>query len=449
MNQQELAKHLFIFLDSSNIDYVVVGDTRGYPNEIQSDIDIVVDAQLVRDFNRKLVQYCSGHDLKMVQIFRHEYSSWYFILCGMDEKGKACFLHPDVCGDYFRFGRLLLKAQDLLHGRIQTQHGDNTRSFFVPPPAAGFIYYLLKKIDKMHISRSQGDFLSAEWKRDPIGARGYLKRFWSEREVEDLAQAAENNSWAEITATVSHFQKALWRNIPASAKHRYLEVIRQVSRVMQPTGIHVVFLGGDGSGKSTIIEQVERDLAPAFRNTKHYHLRPFFGFSKQPGAPVRDPHAQLARGQFLSLAKLGWWVLDFTVGYLVEILPRLLRSTLVLFDRYYDDLLVDHRRYRYGGPSWAVLLGTWLIPSPDLVILLDAPAEVLRMRKQELPVPEIERQRLAYRALIERLPNSCAIDASQSFDKVVVQVESKIVEYLEKRLAARLRVTSWIRTQTD
>ena len=96
-----------------------------------------------------------------------------------------------------------------------------------------------------------------------------------------------------------------------------------------------------------------------------------------------------------SLAKLGYWAVDYIVGYYLTIRPALARSTLVLFDRYLVDALIDPRRYRYGGPRWALEALWWAIPKPDLVVLLDAPTHVLRDRKQELPAEEIDRLRRA------------------------------------------------------
>ncbi len=56
----------------------------------------------------------------------------------------------------------------------------------------------------------------------------------------------------------------------------------------------------------------------------------------------------------------------------------------MLNDRHFLDILVDQRRYRYGGPLWLLRLIRRLIPKPDLVNLLDAPPKVLQARKQEL-----------------------------------------------------------------
>ena len=39
------------------------------------------------------------------EIIQHEQAAWYFVLSWFDSKGNLHFLQPDVCGDYFRYGR--------------------------------------------------------------------------------------------------------------------------------------------------------------------------------------------------------------------------------------------------------------------------------------------------------------------------------------------------------
>jgi thymidylate kinase len=61
-----------------------------------------------------------------------------------------------------------------------------------------------------------------------------------------------------------------------------------------------------------------------------------------------------------------------------------------------------------------------------LVILLDAPPEVVHARKQELPVKEIERQREAYLTMARGLPHVGVVNSGQPLDRVVADVETAI-----------------------
>jgi thymidylate kinase len=99
---------------------------------------------------------------------------------------------------------------------------------------------------------------------------------------------------------------------------------------------------------------------------------------------------------------------------------------------------VDKKRYRYSGPTW-LLKAIWrVVPKPDLIILLDAPAEVIQARKKEVPFEETARQRREYRALVERLSYGRIIDAARDVDAVVADVNGAILSRLEARVARRV-----------
>ena len=212
---------------------------------------------------------------------------------------------------------------------------------------------------------------------------------------------------------------------------------------MHPTGMMVVLLGPDGVGKTSAIREVEHALAPAFRATRQYHLRPRFGRGPTGKGAVEDPHGSPPRGPLLSCAKVAFWLADHYISYLIDILPRLIRSTLVLFDRHYCDILVDPRRYRYGGPGWlAGMLSRWTFLGNPVVICLDAPEDVILERKREVSREEITRQREAYRRLAGRLPRSYVVDAARPLADVAADVTRIVLGALTARTAARLGLGS-------
>jgi thymidylate kinase len=122
------------------------------------------------------------------------------------------------------------------------------------------------------------------------------------------------------------------------------------------------------------------------------------------------------------------------------------QGSMVLFDRYADDILVDPRRYRYGGPAWLARVFARAIPRPDLLIALDAPARTLIARKTEISIEELERQRGEYAALVGSMENGRIVDADQPLEDVVTAVEGTILDVLaaraEKRRAAVRRAFS-------
>jgi thymidylate kinase len=68
-------------------------------------------------------------------------------------------------------------------------------------------------------------------------------------------------------------------------------------------------------------------------------------------------------------------------------------------------------------------------PVPDLVVLLDAPGEMLLKRKGEHTAEWLESQRLAYLALKHRLPQMVVVDATQTLEQVQNQVAGLVFNY--------------------
>jgi thymidylate kinase len=207
------------------------------------------------------------------------------------------------------------------------------------------------------------------------------------------------------------------------------------SLVTHKTGLFVVVLGPDGCGKTAVIEKImdtlcgQRTIIPVFR----FHWRVFLFASKKPLQIVTNPHEKVPRNIIMSLVKLCYLWLIFNLGYWFKLFRLVHRGCIVLFDRYYLDLLVDSRRYRYQGPLWLAHFVGRYIPQPDLILLLDAPAEVLQSRKQEVPFEESERQRDAYLALVKQFPKKLVIDASRPLEEVYTKAAEAILNALSQQ----------------
>ena len=412
----------------------------GFPDAIHGDIDIVVQPAQISLLNEFLCNFAKNRKIRIIQVFQHEQVAWDYVFSWFEDNCKLKFLSIDICGDYFWNGQFLISAKELLKERIQKKSSTSKDTcFYTPNHGKAFIYYLIKKVVKQGLTHKQIQYLWAEWDKDPVGCEKQIKRFWAEKDTDKIVWALEKKKYNALSDLIPGLKESLRKNLNFSILHFSKEIKRIIQRILKPTGLSVAFIGPDGSGKSSIIENIHHDLMPAFRKTYVYHLRPRITPRNQKiSASVKNPHAKAPRGQLSSFLKIFYYLFDCSIGYVLKIWPLIISSTLVLFDRYYHDILVDPKRFRYGASTWLAEFIGRTVPKPNIWILLDSPPDIIQTRKQETSYEETNRQCKAYIEISKRLNNCFVVDASAPLNHVVVEVNNAILAFLAKRTEGRI-----------
>lgn len=421
--------------------YCILTGYERLPDSFDTDIDFLVDQEDFDRMPRILEEVARKTGTRLFQAIDHELTGRAFFL-GSLVGPSLTIVQPDCAADYRHFGRAWLSAKEVLGARRLHPGG-----FYIPSIAHEFAYSLIKRLNKRSFSREHGYRLHRLYVEDRIECGRMIARFIRGPEGSQIVRMASANDWTAMYDSIEPFRAAMMR----SRKETFAEKLKDfprnalytLRRIVQPTGCWIAFMGPDGCGKSLVLNAVSQELAPSFRTIRRYHLRPrLIGRKPANQGPVTDPHGQPPRGTVASIAKVIDLWLDYVLGYLLRILPGLIRTELVLFDRCFYDLLVDSRRIRYGGPPALLKAAAGIAPRPDLVILLDAPPEVLRARKQEVPAAEVARQRAGYLDLARTLPSAVVINAAQTADDVIHDVVAAIMDHLGRRTAKRLRISS-------
>ena len=150
---------------------------------------------------------------------------------------------------------------------------------------------------------------------------------------------------------------------------------------------------------------------------------------------VSNPHAGSPRGAAASAAKIALFVLDYACSWVCVIGPLRVRSTLVIFDRYFHDLLVDGTRYRLPQAFAPARCSAALIPQPDMWLILTAKPETLVARKGEITPTTAAELTAGYQALADRLGQVPVISTELPLNAVLTEA----VASLEGTLARRAR----------
>ncbi len=431
---------LLFWLQRHGLAYCIVGAARYGIDERCRDIDIVVRPADIAAVARILRQFCRSCGGRVVNVVQHEAQAHYFT-CAWTQPGEPpAWMSLDVHAELSVGDRRLCSADEVLAGRVLTHAAEGAGPGLpIAAPAVEVVYSLAKQIHRRAMSDAAATRLSAEWHRDPEGARTLLSRWLSGAELALVSRAAASGDWHEVVAQLPRLRGSWRRRLPRAAP--WARATRVWRRVRRPTGLTVAFLGIDGVGKSTVIRGVMSALTPVFARAQYFHFKPQVipVSPRQPEVPMVHPQGKADGLSLRSLVRLGYYLLDYWIGYAGKVWLRRARTTLVMFDRYFYDLSIDPVRLRH---RWSMALAGWLaraVPSPDLVIVLDAPPEVVRSRKQEVPcLEEGTREREEYLRLAKRLPNAHVVDATEDDTAVVRRVQQIILDHMARRAAARL-----------
>jgi thymidylate kinase len=120
------------------------------------------------------------------------------------------------------------------------------------------------------------------------------------------------------------------------------------------------------------------------------------------------------------------------------------RGCIVLFDRHF---FADYYAYDIAGSdrsrTWSRRIHGFLLahlyPKPDLIIFLDAPAEVLFARKGEGTLAALQQRREEYLQMQSLVEHFAVVDATQPVDDVGRSVAAIIQEFSRVRLAGRMK----------
>jgi thymidylate kinase len=436
MSEQEevgqLVAAVFRAWDKAGIEFLILRNYEGLPNVTTNDIDVLVAPEQVRRAEETLLAAAEGAGFRLHN--RAEFASLALYLSGRQSNAQA---HFDLFTELKWRGFEFLSCREFLGRRVR-------RGLFAVPhvadeAASNLLDFL---IYKGQVKPKYKPSIAVGFRTEPAVATKLLAQTYGAAHARFLVSAGAQEQWPAIEAAAGALRRAmvvrqLTRHLWRTTTSMLGDATRLVRRFLRPPGLTVVLCGADGCGKSTAARAIEEGLSGTFSLLKgrHFHWKPPLFSTRRRAArgAASDPHGKPPRNPAASFCYFLFHWLEFFLGSHLRFRPITFRGGLVLVDRYYYDFFVDQRRYRLRVPQGLVRLGYVFVKKPDLVLLLDAPAEVLQSRKQEVPPAETERQCRAYRALVENLSNGRIINAAPPVEKVGVDINRVILDFMAQR----------------
>ena len=433
--QGALLARVLDVLDREGLAYCLLHGYEDYPLRVRSDVDCVMPREMLprglADLLRRREREIGARVVQWIEDRAH-----VVVLAAENGTAAPTLLQLHVSADFEVENRVIYSGGEILRTRRR-----NERGLWTPAPHVEFACLLTNRIAKKSVEERHAQKLSEHWAGHPQACGDEVFRWFGRNASVPIIGAARSGEWEHIRPIVPALRREFLLNSmarqPLSVATRWLGTqIRRIARWTCPrSGLHVVFLGPDGVGKSTVIDAVREQIAPVFRRVQYQT----FARSLLPNKPKAGPHALPPRSLPASLAKAAWWLLCYTAGYFVSIHPTRARGGVAINHRYLVDAIVDPKRYRYSGPP-ELLRWIWKIaPKPDLMFFLDAPTDVIRQRKQELSGEEIASMRDGYLELARQTPGAVVVDTNRPIEQTVAHVTRAVLEHMGARVARRLR----------
>lgn len=379
---------------------------------------------VIRHLERSLKTF--GVHVISVHRARHMDQYQLYSPCGPGRHHHLCI---DIRVAETCYGVPFLDAEELLRGR------NTERSPHRPAAAPGaLINFLATYLSGGMIHPENVGRLAVVLEQYPAQLRSRLGHLVGTRMADRFCAALRERGYGALKACQRPFRRALLRRAflrsPLATAAGFTSCVLQsrIASFRRTRGLTVGLLGTDGTGKTTVCEELHSELRGSFQSAwnRTIEMRPgllpqlgrFFGRRPTEEEPTR-PDRSTPPGIIGTWVRASYYWLDYTLGYAVKVLPLRRRNTLILFDRWIDDWLIDPTRYRLAANSRFV---EWLVshaPRPDVVLVTTATQKIVRHRKQEVSARESLRQLTAYEEYAASTPNAFLIDTSTSVDRSV------------------------------
>jgi len=380
----------FFDLLNAKYNYAVLRGYEELPDKFSShDVDILInksDYKLLKDDLKNLFD-----DFGFQLLLVNENERFHTIVIAKQIDNEIQFLYIDFFFNYSLFGVELLEADTVLKRKLF-----NEKVYHVS---------LMDEFIEKYLNTSLLN------KKYPLKYKHIYEKINDENKEEVTTQL--HHIFGDKSLSIDSLQKLSGKTLLTKALFSNMKKkpLGQISLSIQflyyylkgkmyPNGFSFSMTGPDGSGKTTLLTQLEDMFSNIYREVELHHFRPTVipriaelfkksGLKKEVDENYDKPHRGGKTGKLSSWFRLFYYILDYVIGYYKIVKPVLFRRGVIIFDRYYTDIISDSKRSRIYLNYKTIFKLKFLVPNMDYNFIISVNPERILERKHELTREQI------------------------------------------------------------
>jgi len=375
---------------NKEVEYALLRNYEGLPHHNTSrDMDIIITRSEFKKREHDIIDVLTQDDWRLFSYLNN--GRLITFVCAKIIKGDFAIIQWDFFMDSSVHGIQLLSAKDMIQSRQFN----------------GVLYHVSKDyefLDKYLYNRAVNAPYPEKYKTTKEAAQNsevvkqHLRRAFGCADIDCIDQLSGRSLL--VRAFLNNFLHSPILSVTRVMVSFWLYFLSYLKSDVAP---QLAFTGADGAGKTTLISLIEKKLSAVYgKVTVYFHFRPLLipnlgeaahsaGLKKDVDRKYDNPHRSKKRGRINSFIRLCYYSLDYILGYWIKVKPHARITKIIIFDRYYNDIIVDSRRSSiWLNIKFLYYWGKLFIPKMKYNFLITANSDIILSRKQELNKEGIE-----------------------------------------------------------